>query len=91
MVVGFQPRGRNGLSRPAHTSSHQKKEYIFTKIKLFHLQGSTPVGQAGSHPGMDTTEELIPTLPELGNEINSDIMQTILNSNKAEPGALTWL
>ena len=40
------------------------------------------------------TEELISTLPELGDELNSDIMQTILNSgpaNKAENGSLTWL
>jgi len=42
------------------------------------------------HPGMDT-EELIPTLPELGDELNNDIMQTILNTNKAENGSLTWL
>ena len=37
------------------------------------------------------TEELIPTLPELGDDLNSDIMQTILNTNKAENGSLTWL
>lgn len=42
------------------------------------------------HPGMET-EELLPTLPELGDELNSDIMQTILNTNKAENGSLTWL
>ena len=45
---------------------------------------------------METEDQLIPTLPELGDELNSDIMQTILNSsgpvaNKAENGSLTWL
>ena len=45
---------------------------------------------------MEVGEELISTLPELGDELNSDIMQTILNSsgpvaNKAENGSLTWL
>lgn len=55
--------------------------------------GVTPPGPAATtaHPGMET-EELIPTLPELGDELNSDIMQTILNTNtKAENGSLTWL
>jgi hypothetical protein len=41
------------------------------------------------------TEELISTLPELGEELNNDIMQTILNTGapgaKAENGTLTWL
>jgi hypothetical protein len=42
---------------------------------------------------METEDQLIPTLPELGDELNSDIMQTILNSGpaKAENGSLTWL
>ena len=43
---------------------------------------------------METGDQLIPTLLELGDELNSDIMQTILNSgpaNKAENGSLTWL
>jgi len=41
--------------------------------------------------GMET-EELIPTLPELGDELSNDIMQTILNTNKVENGdSLTWL
>jgi len=48
---------------------------------------ATPQSQ---HPGMET-EELIPTLPELGDELNNDIMQTILNTNKGENGSLTWL
>ena len=59
------------------------------------LQAATPTPQAAPHSGMET-EELISTLPELGDELNSDIMQTILNSsgpvaNKAENGSLTWL
>jgi len=40
--------------------------------------------------GMET-EELIPTLPELGDELSNDIMQTILNTNKSENDSLTWL
>lgn len=40
--------------------------------------------------GMET-EELIPTLPELGDELSNDIMQTILNTNKVEDNSLTWL
>jgi len=58
-----------------------------------NMQAATPTPQAPPHSGMET-EELIPTLPELGDELNSDIMQTILNSgpsNKAENGSLTWL
>ena len=57
------------------------------------LQAATPTPQAAPHSGMET-EELISTLPELGDELNSDIMQTILNSGpaaKAENGSLTWL
>ena len=60
------------------------------------LQAATPTPQAAPHSGMETEDQLIPTLPELGDELNSDIMQTILNSsgpvaNKAENGSLTWL
>jgi hypothetical protein len=38
------------------------------------------------------TEELIPSIPELGDELSNDIMQTILNTNtnKVE-NELTWL
>jgi len=46
--------------------------------------------QQQQQQGMET-EELIPTLPELGEELSNDIMQTILNTNKAEPDSLTWL
>ena len=40
--------------------------------------------------GMET-EELIPTLPELGDELSNDIMQTILNPNKVENDSHIWL
>merc|ERR1719187_2150818 len=40
--------------------------------------------QQQQQQGMET-EELIPTLPELGEELSNNIMQTILNTNKAEP------
>jgi len=60
------------------------------------MQSATPTPQTAPHSGMEVGEELISTLPELGDELNSDIMQTILNSsgpvaNKAENGSLTWL
>ena len=60
------------------------------------FQSATPTPQTAPHSGMEVGEELISTLPELGDELNSDIMQTILNSsgpvaNKAENGSLTWL
>lgn len=45
--------------------------------------------QAGGSNGMET-EELIPTLPELGDELSNDYIQTILNPNKVED-SLTWL
>ena len=57
------------------------------------LQVVTPTPQPAPHSGMETGDQLIPTLLELGDELNSDIMQTILNSepaNKAENGNLTW-
>jgi protein yorkie len=46
-------------------------------------------GQQQQQQGMET-EELIPTLPELGDELTNDIM-TILNPNKVESDSLTWL
>ena len=46
--------------------------------------------QQQQQQGMET-EELIPTLPELGEELSNDIMQTILNTNKVEQDSLTWL
>lgn len=51
-----------------------------------NMQGSQQSGN-----GMET-EELIPSIPELGDELSNDIMQTILNtnSNKVE-NELTWL
>ena len=47
-------------------------------------------GTQQQQQGMET-EELIPTLPELGEELSNDIMQTILNTNKVEQDSLTWL
>jgi len=47
---------------------------------------------APGHPGMET-EELIPTLPSLGDDLTADIMNTIMNTGaqgKQENG-LTWL
>lgn len=51
------------------------------------MQGSQ--GGQGAGNGMET-EELIPTLPELGDELSNDYIATILNPNK-EPDSLTWL
>lgn len=65
-----------------------------TDNSMQQQQAATPTPQAAGHPGMET-EELISTLPELGEELNNDIMQTILNTGapgaKAENGTLTWL
>ena len=48
--------------------------------------------QQGQQPqqGMDT-EELIPTLPELGEELSRDFMNTIFSSNQPVENELTWL
>lgn len=54
------------------------------------LTESSLQGQQQQQQGMET-EELIPTLPELGDELSNDIMQTILNTNKVENDSLTWL
>lgn len=50
--------------------------------------GQTGGGQA-SGSRMET-EEIIPSLPELGDDLSSDYIQTILNPNK-EAETLTWL
>jgi protein yorkie len=57
-----------------------------TTLTDTNMQGSQQSGN-----GMET-EELIPSIPELGDELSNDIMQTILNtnSNKVE-NELTWL
>merc|ERR1719278_2004532 len=49
-----------------------------TTLTESSIQGSQ---QQQQQQGMET-EELIPTLPELGEELSNDIMQTILNTNK---------
>ena len=57
-------------------------------------QGGVPVGGAGAsqqQPAGMETEELIPSLPELGEELSQDIMQTILNPAKVEPEQQLWL
>jgi len=58
-----------------------------TTLTESSIQGSQ---QQQQQQGMET-EELIPTLPELGEELSNDIMQTILNTNKVEQDSLTWL
>lgn len=57
-----------------------------TTLTDTNMQGSQQTGN-----GMET-EELIPSIPELGDELSNDIMQTILNTNtnKVE-NELTWL
>ena len=46
--------------------------------------------QQQQQQGMDT-EELIPTLPELGEELSRDFMNTIFSSNQPVENELTWL
>lgn len=46
--------------------------------------------QIQQQQGMDT-EELIPTLPELGEELSRDFINTIFNTNTPVENELTWL
>jgi len=46
--------------------------------------------QQQQQQGMDT-EELIPTLPELGEELSRDFMNTIFSNNQPVENELTWL
>ena len=53
-------------------------------------QQQQQVQQQGGGQGMDT-DELIPTLPELGEELPRDFLNTIFSANPVVENELTWL
>jgi uridylate kinase len=53
-------------------------------------QQQVVVGGGGGGGGMET-DELIPTLPELGEELSRDFINTIFSANPVVENELTWL
>jgi len=53
-------------------------------------QGAVQQPRPGGQNSMDT-EELIPTLPELGEELSRDFMSSIFTNNTSVENELTWL
>ncbi len=65
------------------TSQQQQQQQVVQQ-----QQQQQVVAQGGG--GMET-DELIPTLPELGEELSRDFINTIFSANPVVENELTWL
>jgi len=69
-------------------SSQQQQVQQQQQVVQQQQQQQQVVAQGGG--GMET-DELIPTLPELGEELSRDFINTIFSANPVVENELTWL
>jgi hypothetical protein len=69
-------------------TSQQQVQQVQQQQQVVQQQQQQVVAQGGG--GMET-DELIPTLPELGEELSRDFINTIFSANPVVENELTWL
>jgi type II secretory pathway pseudopilin PulG len=65
-----------------------QQQQVQQQQQVVQQQQQQVVAQGGG--GMET-DELIPTLPELGEELSRDFINTIFSANPVVENELTWL
>ncbi len=70
------------------TDTSQQQQVQQQQQVVQQQQQQQVVAQGGG--GMET-DELIPTLPELGEELSRDFINTIFSANPVVENELTWL
>jgi hypothetical protein len=70
------------------TDTSQQVQQVQQQQQVVQQQQQQVVAQGGG--GMET-DELIPTLPELGEELSRDFINTIFSANPVVENELTWL
>ncbi len=70
------------------TLTDTSQQQVQQQQQVVQQQQQQVVAQGGG--GMET-DELIPTLPELGEELSRDFINTIFSANPVVENELTWL
>jgi hypothetical protein len=80
--------GLENMDTDLDTTLTDTSQQVQQQQQVVQQQQQQVVAQGGG--GMET-DELIPTLPELGEELSRDFINTIFSANPVVENELTWL